>query len=155
MCTLFPKLCRHNRHKPTRMCLHSGVCWRCLIDTGPIVCVMDLISRIPLMQLSHDSWLHTHFTCGQTSCMREGEQGWDSYVIASNCICIGSYVCIYMHLSHCWCSGIFDSVDCHTLFLPATRKNLLQDLSRVKQLALGAHGHSHQLHRPLPLLYVR
>ena len=28
-------------------------------------------------------------------------------------------------------SGIFDSVDCHTLFLPATKKVLLQDLSKV------------------------
>ena len=27
--------------------------------------------------------------------------------------------------------GIFDNVDCHTLFLPATRKHLLQDLSKV------------------------
>jgi len=30
-------------------------------------------------------------------------------------------------------TGMFDTVDCHTLFLPATRKHLLQDLSRVSQ----------------------
>ena len=28
--------------------------------------------------------------------------------------------------------GIFDTVDCHTLFLPATKKVLLQDLSKVR-----------------------
>ena len=30
--------------------------------------------------------------------------------------------------------GIFDTVDCHTLFLPATKKVLLQDLSKVRAL---------------------
>ena len=30
-------------------------------------------------------------------------------------------------------TGIFDSVDCHTLFLPAVQKNLLQDLSHAKE----------------------
>lgn len=58
---------------------------------------------------------------------------------------------VHMHISHCRCTGIFDSVDCHTLFLPATKKNLLQDLSRVKPLALSYSGYSHQLHSLLSL----
>lgn len=30
--------------------------------------------------------------------------------------------------------GIFDSIDCHTLFLPATKRILLQDLSKVSRM---------------------
>ena len=29
--------------------------------------------------------------------------------------------------------GIFDSIDCHTLFIPAVTKDLLQDLSKAKE----------------------
>ena len=38
-----------------------------------------------------------------------------------------SFMCEVISLS----AGIFDTVDCHTLFLPATKKHLLQDLSKV------------------------
>ena len=45
----------------------------------------------------------------------------------------GSNYCTCCLSTNPFCAGIFSDIGCHTLFLPATQRDLLMDLSRVQE----------------------